>query len=134
MSVLTFLKKAGQIILQGAEIFTGFAPILTTSYPKSAGAVTTISKDLTEIANVVTDVEAFGQALGLPGPQKLQAAVGPVSQAILDSTLLAGKSIAQPDLFKQGAQKIADGMADVLNSLHPDAATQTKPQDVKVSG
>jgi len=130
--VLTFLKKAGQIILQGAEIFTGFAPFLTTAYPKSAGVVTTVSKDLTQISDAIVQAEAFGQALSLPGAQKLQAAVGPVSQIILDSSIVSGKQVADPVLFKQGAQKIADGMADVLNSLHPDNATQTKPQDVKL--
>ena len=131
MNVVTFLKKAGTIILEGAQIFTGFAPLITATYPKSAGAVTTISKDLAQVASVITDVEAFGQALSLTGAQKLQAAAGPVSQVILDSSLLVGKQVANPALFKEGAQAIADGMAKILNSLHPDSATQIKPQDVK---
>src|SRR5215831_4925882 len=129
--IVTFLKKAGQIILTGVEIFSGIAPILTSKIPNSSGAIQTVSKDLAQVAGVVMDVEAFGQALGLPGAQKLQAAVGPVSQIILDSSLLAGKTVADPALFKQGAQKVADGLADVLNSIHPDNATQVKPQDVK---
>ena len=32
--------------------------------------------------------------------------------------MLANHQIADPNLFKQGAGKIASGMADVLNSLH----------------
>jgi len=128
--IVTFLKKAGAIILQGVEIFSGIAPILTSKIPNSSGAIQTVSKDLAQVAGVIMDVEAFGQALGLAGPQKLTAAAGPVSQIILDSSLLAGKQINDPVLFKQGAQAIADGMAKVLNSIHPDNATQTKPQDV----
>jgi len=131
--IVTFLKKVGQIILQGEQIFTGFAPVIQAAYPKSSPVIQTVSKDLVQIASVITDTEAFGQALSLPGAQKLTASVGPVSQIILDSSLLVGKQIANQALFQQGAQKIADGMADVLNSIHPDAATQTKPQDVKVS-
>jgi hypothetical protein len=129
--ILTFLKKAGQIILEGAQIFTGFAPFLTSAIPHSQGLVTTVSKDLSQVADAVIQAEAIGQALSLPGPQKLQAAAPLVSQILIDSSIVAGKQIAQPDLFKQGSQKIADGMADVLNSLHPDSATQTKPQDIK---
>lgn len=128
---LTFLKKAGQIILEGAQIFTGFAPMVSAAYPKSAGAITTISKDLSQVADAVVQAEAIGQALNLPGAQKLQAATPLVAQIIIDSSILVGKQVAQPELFKQGSQKIADGMADVLNSLHADSATQTKPQDVK---
>jgi hypothetical protein len=127
----TFLSKAGKIILDGISIFTGFnvSGLITAVDPKAGGVVQTISKDLSQIGDAVIQAEAIGQALNLPGAQKLIGATGPVSQIILDSALVAGKPIAQPDLFKRGSTKVADGMADILNSLHPDAATQIKPQD-----
>jgi hypothetical protein len=39
-----------------------------------------------------------------------------IAQAILQSSLMAGHTLADPVLFKQGATKIADGLADVLNA------------------
>ena len=131
--VLTFLKKAGQIILQGAQIFTGFAPMISAAYPKSSGTITTISKDLAQVSDAIVQAEAFGQALGLPGTDKLRAAAPAVCQIILDSSIVAGKQVANPTLFQQGATKVADGMADILNSLHPDDATQVKPSDIKAA-
>ena len=120
---MTFLKKLGQIMLEATQIFMGIAPIVQASQPGSAGTIQVISQDLAAIGNVIIQAEAMGQALQLPGAQKLQAAVGPVSQIILQSSIMAGHQIDNTDLFKTGAQKIADGMADVLNSLKANVPT-----------
>lgn len=125
---VTFLSKAGQIILQGIQIFMGVAPLITKQYPGATGTVSVVSKDLTEIADAVVQAEAFGQALSLPGAQKLTAAVGPVTQIIMDSSIVAGKKIADPTLFASATKGLASSMADLLNSLHPDSVQAVSPQ------
>jgi hypothetical protein len=123
---MKFLTKLGQIILKGVEIYTGFEPIAAMAFPGQADKLQVVSRDLSEIATIVTQVEGVGQALQLAGPQKLQAAAPLVAQAILQSSILVNHTIADPVLFNQGAQKIADGMADVLNSLHDNIQTTSK--------
>ena len=117
---MTFLRQLGLAILKGAQIVSGIAPIARTVLPNQAGFIETVSADLAQVAEVVTAVEAIGQALKQPGPAKLSAASPLVAQVILRSSVLAGKKIANEALFAQGAQKMADGMADVLNSVHAD--------------
>lgn len=123
---MKFLTRIGAIILKGIEIYAGFAPIIQTAFPGFQDKVQVLSNDLVEIANIIVQVESFGQALAIPGPQKLIAATPAVSQIILRSAILANHSIADPILFKQGCTKIADGMADVLNSLDDKIPTQNK--------
>lgn len=122
---MKFLTKIGQIINRALQIVGVLQPIISVESPQAGKVVQTVSADLVDVAGVITNVEAFGQALGIKGPDKLKAAVGPVAQIILQSTLLANHKIAQPDLFTQGATKISDGMADVLNSLNPDGIQTT---------
>lgn len=124
---MTFLKKLGSIIQLVSGLFLGFAPTLTKALPGTTGEVTTISKDLTDIGNVVVEVEAFGQLQGLSGADKAKAAGPLVAQIILNSSLVAGKKIANPVLFQQANVEIAGGVADLLNSLHEDSvATVTQ--------
>ena len=117
---MTFLKALGLAIIKGAQIVSGLAPMVRTALPNQTGLIDTVSADLAEIAKVVVTVEAIGQALHQPGTAKLTAASPLVAQIVLRSSVLSGKKIANEGLFAQGAQKIADGMADVLNSLHED--------------
>ena len=114
---MTFLKKFGLAILKGIAIVSGVAPTISQQIPSSAGPIQTISKDLTQIAQIIASIEAVGAALGLPGTQKLTAAAPQVAQIILQSTLLVNHKIANSALFNQGCTKVADGMADILNSL-----------------
>lgn len=116
-----------------AGIVTGVGPIFAASIPKAAGTITIVTSDLQQIAGVIQTIEAAAAAATapIPGAEKLQMATPLVAQAILQSSLLAGHKIANPTLYNQGAEKIASGMADVLNSLHEDAVKVTQPQDVK---
>lgn len=113
-----FLKKLGQIVATGVELWTGFAPMFSQAVPGGAGTISTVSKDLTEIGNIVTQVEAAGASLGLPGPDKLKMAAPAVAQVVLSSAMLANHKIADTAKFQQGVNQIASGMADVLSSLH----------------
>jgi hypothetical protein len=122
---MTFLKKLGSILLRATEIAAGFAPIAQMSFPGQSDKIQTVSNDLAQIANIIVTVEAVGQSLNLPGAQKLQAAAPQVAQIILQSAVLSNHKIANTVLFQGGCQKIADGMADVLNSLHDNINTQS---------
>lgn len=115
---MKFLTILGQVLLKGTAIFTGFAPLIQATVPGSSNVIQTISKDLTEIANIIAQVEAAGQALKLPGEQKLEMATPLIAQIIISSSIMANHKIANPDLFKAGCGKIAGGFADVLNSIH----------------
>jgi len=123
---MKFLTKLGQILRKGLEIYTGFSPIISGMISGSGNVVQTISRDLTEIANIITTVEVIGQTLNQAGPDKLKAATPLVAQVILQSSILANHKIGDPALFQAGCQKLADGMADVLNSLHDDISTVNK--------
>ena len=112
---MTFLKKLGTVLLRITEIVGGFGPI---AFPGSASTVKTVISDITQIASVIVNVEAVGQALQLPGPSKLTASAPLVAQIILQSEFFTGKKIANEALFKDGITVIADGFARVLNSLH----------------
>src|SRR5229473_448728 len=115
---MNLLAKIGGIILKATEILTGFGSVVSQSIPSSSGVITTVSKDLTEIATVITQVEAVGQSLAIAGPDKLKAAAPLVAQVILSSAMIVNHSIADSAKFQGGCTKIADGMADILNSLH----------------
>lgn len=120
---MKFLTKLGSILLKATQIVTGIAPFIPSA---QQGAYTIISRDLEQVSQIIAQVEVFGQVLGTPGPDKLKAATPAVAQIILQSSLLANHKIADPVLFKAGCTKIADGMADVMNSLHDNIDTVDK--------
>ena len=123
---MNFLARIGGIILKVTEVVTGFAPILETALPGQKANIQVVSKDLAQIANIITEVEAIGQVLSIPGVDKLKSAAPLVAQTILQSSILVNHTINDSVLFKQGCTKIADGMADVLNSLHGNVDTTGK--------
>lgn len=123
--MMTFLKKAGQIIAEGIAILGGIAPILQATNSKQAAIVETVSKDLTEIGQVVISMEGVGAALGLSGADKLRAATGPVIQILMQSELLAGKPITDAAALNTAAQSIINGVVAALNAVHANAATAT---------
>lgn len=123
---MRFLKKFGSIALQVTQAAIGLAPLAQKIYPGAAGEIAVVSQDLAQVAGIILQVEAVGQALTLSGPQKLQAAVPLVSQVILQSALLANHKIDDAAKFSAGCQKIADGMVDLLNSLEPKVETINK--------
>lgn len=118
---MTFLKKLGQIIATGVEIFTGIMPILQRAYPNAP--FNTISKDLNAISEIVIQAEAMGAALGLSGADKLRAATGPVVQILMQSEILANKQITDAAALNRAAQNAINAVVEMLNAIHPDAAT-----------
>ncbi len=123
---MKFLSKIGQIIVKGLEIITGLEPMVAAINPSLAGPALTVSHDLEQVAAIIQQMEAIGQALGIKGPDKLRGAAPLVAQIILRSTVLVNHQISDGPLFTQGTTKIADGMADVLNSLKDNIQTTNK--------
>lgn len=120
---MTFLKKLGTILANAAGIALGIGPLIKPFLGSGAAAsyVQTVTSDLTAISQIVITTEALLQTPG-SGAAKLAAATPLVIQILKTSEALSGKTIANEDLFKAGAEKITSGMADVLNSIHPDEA------------
>lgn len=116
---LTFLKKIGEDIIKVAGIVTGFEPLALAAMPGVSGAISTVVGDLQQMASIVVSVEAVGASMtpALTGAQKLQAATPQVAQIILKSGALVGHEVADQALFTNGAEQIASGIANVLNSL-----------------
>lgn len=115
---MTFLAKFGAAVLKGIQIVSGVAPFAQAAAPSSASAIAHVQSELALLAGVIQQAEVFGQALSLPGAQKLTAAAPAVAQVILSSSLMAGKKVNDAALFKSGAEKMASGLADILNSWH----------------
>ena len=123
----TFLKKIGAGILQGLKIATNVLPTISQEIPATAGIIGKIQDGIDLIGGVIVSAEVMGQALNLPGTQKLTAAAPQVAQIILQSALLAGKKIADQAKFNAGCVKVADGFADILNSLSADEVKTVTP-------
>lgn len=123
---MKFLTKLGNVLLQVTQVVTGFAPLAKVALPGYADKVDVVSQDLAELSQIIVNVEAVGQALSLAGPQKLQAAAPLIAQVLIRSSIVANHKVANPVLFQQGATKIADGLADVLNSLEDKVETVNK--------
>src|SRR4051812_47529302 len=114
---MTLLMKIGVAILKITQIVTGFGPLLSQLSPQNAGTIATVQSELAQLSGVIVTVKAIGQSLGIKGPDKLKAAGPLVAQVILQSSLMAHHQIDNPALFQQASTKIADGIADLLNSL-----------------
>ena len=119
---MTFLSKYGGLIVKGIGIALGVLPMVSTFYPQTGGTVQVISKDLAEIMQIILNVEAMGQALGLAGADKLRAAAPLIADIFKRSSVLAGKPIADEVAYFKACTVIAGGCADLLNAVSPDAA------------
>src|SRR5689334_16640540 len=106
---MTFLSKIGGIILKGIALASGIGGLVGQQVPAAAGTVTRVLGFLSELAPIITTVEAIGQIRNIPGPEKAKIAGPLIGQVILQSDFMAGKKIDQPDLFKLGCERIAGG-------------------------
>jgi len=117
---MTWLKKAGLVLLKVLQYAAGIMPIVATALP-SLGAPVKEADTLTKISGAVVTAEAMIAAISDPGAktgaQKLKAATPLVAQIIHGSELLAGKKIKNEALFEQACTGITSNVADLLNSL-----------------
>lgn len=127
---MDFLKKLGQVALQGLAIASGVAPyvtpILNRLDPAAGLKLMPVVTELQAIAGVVQSIEIAGAVGGLDGPKKLQLAAPLVKQVILASDLLAKHKIADPVRFGVGVDKVTAGVADILSSLNDHVDTIDK--------
>lgn len=119
---MSFLKKLGQGIVKGLQIAGRVEGVIGPELP--GGVRSTIDNvlargdsELLELSGIITQVEAIGATLNLPGPDKLKAAEPLVAQLLLRSPLLLEKKVKDTALFQQAAAELAQGMVDLLNSL-----------------
>ncbi len=122
---MNFLKKLGTIIANVAGIAAGVGPIITPflGSGKAAQVEGKTVNDLTQIGSLVLLLQAaFDKVPGDTGAMKLQAAIPLVANIVKTSELVSGKKIADDAKFTLGCQEIAQGVVDVLGSIHADEA------------
>lgn len=124
------LSKFGGVLASLSTLIPVVGPLvggfIKTVIPAGGGA--TADKVVQEAADfsvaasqIITNVEAFGQALSIKGPDKLKAVVGPMTSALYASQAFYGTKIQDQSLFSEGAQDIANGFAKCWNAVHPDS-------------
>jgi hypothetical protein len=115
---MTFLKKLGQFLAQAVALATGMGPLIQPflGSGRASEIPGTVVNDLTQVAQVVTSVEAVMQTPG-SGADKLAAATPLVLQILRSSQAFAGKKIANETLAEQGASRVVSGIADFMNAI-----------------
>lgn len=120
--VVTFLKKAGVLLVNAVSIVELGYPVLGRLIPKAGqGIAATIVNDLEQFSGVVTTIEAVGASIpaGMTGEQKFVAVLPGITQAVAGSSVMAGKKIADTALFQKACKEYAQATVDMLNSLDP---------------
>lgn len=120
--VVSFLKKAGTLLVNAVSVVELGYPVLGKLLPPKVEGVADVAvRDLEQFSGVVTSVEAVAQALptGLTGEQKFAAALPGITRAVAQSSIVAGKKIADQALFQKACAGYAQATVDMLNSLDP---------------
>ena len=120
--MMTFLKKLGQILAKAAAVAAGIYPIVQPllGSGKVAQVATTAVNDFTLMVNQIVTIETALQ--GVPGIQKLQAAIPLIANVIKTSEVVVGKKIQNEELFTKAVEEYAQATVDLLNAIHPDEA------------
>ena len=113
----------GQILAKAGAVALGVYPLVQPMLGsgKAAQVTGTVVNDLTQIAGLAGMIEIAMQ--GKTGADKMAALLPLARNVIATSELVSGKKVAHPELLEKAAQEIAQGVVDILNSLHEDAAT-----------
>lgn len=134
---MTWLKTFGIELLKIINVVTGVISggQIQSAFPSTSGILGTVNSDLTDIATVITQVEAaFAGAAAsgtvvLPaqaGPIKLAAAVPLVAAVVNGSKLMSGQKVKDAAKYEGAIKGLASNMADLLNSLDPQTIKTTK--------
>lgn len=125
MSFVSFLKKAGQILANVGAAEAGLEPIFKASLPASAGSF--IDKADLLFKSVVATEGQFAAAFpaGQTGAQKLLAAASLVGPILGTVDTIRGKPIQDEAAYAKAIQTITGGIADLMNSLKPNADNAT---------
>lgn len=120
----TWLKKFGQIVIEGITIAAGVAPLFAVAKPSAAGTANQIASDLQQLLGVIQQTEVIGQTAGMTGAQKLAAASPIVRQQVLVFLQQAGFSVQDQNRFLAATTGLTSVLADLLNSID---AVKTAP-------
>lgn len=123
---MSFLKKIGSILGKATQIALGFGPVIQQFAPQTSPVVREVTSDLQQLAQIIVNVEAIGQALEIAGPDKARAAAPLIAQVILQSSVMAHRKIHDPALFQKGCAELGGAVADILNALDDDVKTTDK--------
>lgn len=115
---MNFLKKLGTILANAAGIAAGVGPIIQPFLGSGKGGeiATTAVNDLTQVAQIVTMVEAVVQTPG-SGAMKLASATPLVLQVLKSSQAFTGKKIKDEALAEKGAQEVVQGIVDFMSAI-----------------
>ena len=123
---MNWLTKIGTVAAKMTAILTGFGPLISAVHPSAAAVVTRVESEIEQAIGIVAQAEIMGAALKLPGAQKLEMAAPAMAQLILRSSMMAGKKISDPVKFAAGCKAVADGFAQIANSLDGDVKSEEK--------
>jgi len=123
---MKFLSKISEIVGKIVVHWTGLAPVVQGFIKDDSGKIQTITDTLLEVRDAVISTEIFASTItsDVSGEDKMRASGAQVAQIILKSSLVANQKIENEELFKTGCERIAGGMADVLNSFKDDIDTE----------
>lgn len=113
---MSFLKKLGTILANAAGIAAGIGPIIKPFLGDKSGVLESGINDLTQVAQIVTMVEAVVQTPG-SGAAKLAAATPLVLQVLRTSEAFSGKKISNQALAEKGAADIVTGIVEFMNAI-----------------
>jgi hypothetical protein len=109
---MSFLKKAGQVVLKIIGLWQGVAPLAGKLIP-GAGEISAA------VNAILTAEQMFVAAYGpdaKKGSDKLRAAVPFVAQLIQASEAFQGKTLKDGKLAEQAFTQITSALADLLNA------------------
>lgn len=114
---MSLLQTLGKILSVGEDVAGMFFPILRPflGSGKAAQVVTTGVNDFTQIASVITGVEAAFQTQG-SGADKLKAALPQVANIVRTSEALIGHKVYNEPEFIAGSQDLVNAFVRILNS------------------
>lgn len=112
---MNFLKKIGAGIIKYLPLALGIGQMVSTVKPEVAPAVDKLEQIQTLSMVLEKAFAASGQQQS--GPQKLLALVSFTTDILKQSELVVQHGIGDEALFGKGANEIAQGVVDVLQSL-----------------
>lgn len=119
-----WLKRIGEIALKGTAIIIGLQPTLKAyADDKTDAKIDRVVSFADKLQAVIVNAEIMGQALSLPGPDKLKAATPAMIQVIL-SDLVAGRKVKDRAKFEAGVTQVTSGLADIFSSLEDKVETE----------
>lgn len=109
-------KFDGLIPVIGAYVHAGTSLIPNPKADEVATAILSgVSVGLLDLQNIILNIEASGQAVGLTGAQKAAAAAPLIMQLLANLPMTKGKKPVDPEQTKKDAADVAGAVAKYFN-------------------